>query len=61
MEAEAAERTAGPLRDHRSLCLNYDDYLRCCHVPSKKDANFRQMAGVVNHKNGALPALNSHL
>ncbi|BDA50272.1 probable DNA (cytosine-5)-methyltransferase 3 [Coccomyxa sp. Obi] len=59
-EAEVAKSAAGPLRDHRSLCLNYDDYLRCCHVPSKKDANFRQMAGVVSHKNGTCCAGHTH-
>ena len=52
-EAQVAEKSRGPLRDHRCLCLNLDDYLRCCHVPSKKDANFRDMPGVLTHKDGA--------
>ena len=51
-EAEKAKSAVGPVRDHRSLCLNFDDYLRCCHVPSRKDANFRDMVGVLSHKDG---------
>ncbi len=54
-EAEHAEKAVGPLRDHRSLCLNFDDHLRCCSVPSKKDANFREMPGVITHGDGAWP------
>ena len=48
----AAETTAGPLRDHRALCCNVDDYARMVGVPCKKVANFRAMPGVITHANG---------
>lgn len=52
-ENKKALTAKGTLRDHRGLVLNFDDYLRCCGVPKHKDANFRHMAGVIVHKDGA--------
>ena len=43
---------AGPLRDHRPLQCNADDYLRMAAVPSEKHACFRQMRGVVDNEDG---------
>ena len=51
-EMHAAEATAGPLRDHRALCCNVDDYARMVGVPCIKGANFRAMPGVITHANG---------
>ena len=51
-EMHAAEITAGPLRDHRALCCNVDDYARMVGVPCIKGANFRTMPGVITHANG---------
>eukprot|EP00891_Asterochloris_glomerata_P003939 jgi/Astpho2/3939/fgenesh1_pg.00063_%23_13_t len=45
-EARRAEGKRGPLRDHRPLVLNQDDFLRCLNVPSEKAANFRNFPGV---------------
>ena len=41
-----------PLRDHRPLLCNADDYLRMVAVPQEQYANFRDMPGVVTHANG---------
>eukprot|EP00967_Tisochrysis_lutea_P024616 scaffold28308_cov19-Tisochrysis_lutea.AAC.1 len=49
-KAIAAMRADGPLRDHRPLQCNADDYLRMVGVPSEKNACFRQMAGVVTNE-----------
>jgi hypothetical protein len=51
-ENERGLTATGPLRDHRPLCLNFDDYLRCCSVPKRKDANFRDLPGVITHADG---------
>ena len=45
-----AMRADGPLRDHRPLQCNADDFLRMVGVPSHKHACFRQMAGVVTNE-----------
>lgn len=42
----------GPLRDHRPLLCNVDDYLRMVHVPKEKGANFRDMPGVITNRDG---------
>ena len=47
MKADAAE---GPVRDHRPLCLNHDDYLRCAAVPKEKNANYRSLPGLVTNR-----------
>lgn len=44
---------AAPLRDHRPLLCNADDYSRMCAVPKAKGANYRDMPGVVTHPNKA--------
>lgn len=49
-KALAAMRADGPLRDHRPLQCNADDYLRMVAVPSHKHACFRQMPGVVTNE-----------
>jgi DNA (cytosine-5)-methyltransferase 1 len=38
-----------PLRDHRALMCNADDYGRMCAVPKQEGANFRDMPGVITH------------
>lgn len=43
---------SGPLRDHRPMLCNADDYLRMVAVPREKGANFRSIDGVVTHPNG---------
>jgi hypothetical protein len=43
----------GNISDHRPLCLNADDYLRCSAVPTRRNANFREYGGVISHKDGA--------
>eukprot|EP00775_Hariotina_reticulata_P007661 gene7661-7864_t len=49
--AEAAKVPAGaPLRDHRALLCNADDYGRMRAVPKEKGANFRDMPGVVTNE-----------
>lgn len=45
--AEEAEVASGPVRDHRPLILNHDDYLRSAAVPKQKGANYRNHEGVV--------------
>lgn len=51
--AEAAKVPAGaPLRDHRALLCNADDYGRMRAVPKEKGANFRDMPGVVTNEDG---------
>ena len=50
--ADAAGAAAGPLRDHRPLTCNADDYLRMVAVPRRRGANFRGIAGVVTHPDG---------
>ena len=48
--------TGGPVRDHRALCVNADDLLRCGAVPAAKGANFRDLHGVVTNKSdGRVP------
>jgi hypothetical protein len=49
----AADDGRGPLRDHRPLLCNADDYLRMVAVPRAKGANFRSISGVVTHPDGA--------
>ncbi|KAK1567002.1 hypothetical protein Q3G72_007135 [Acer saccharum] len=44
--AQIASRP-GLLYDHRPLELNADDFERVCHIPKKKGANFRDLAGVL--------------
>ena len=51
-EMDAAETTTGPLRDHRALCCNVDDYARMVAVPRAKGANFRNMPGVITNADG---------
>ncbi|WIA20554.1 hypothetical protein OEZ85_004945 [Tetradesmus obliquus] len=54
MDAAAAQvDAAAPLRDHRPLMCNEDDYRRMCAVPKEKGANFRDMPGVVTHPGAA--------
>jgi hypothetical protein len=55
-QLEAAEAVPGdaPLRDHRPLQNNMDDYSRMCAVPREYLANFRDMPGVVTHADGGL-------
>lgn len=51
--AEAARvPTSAPLRDHRALLCNADDYGRMRAVPREKGANFRDMPGVVTNEDG---------
>ncbi len=52
LESAAADDGAGPLRDHRPLLCNADDYLRMVAVPRQKGANFRSVSGVVTHPDG---------
>ncbi|KAK9823255.1 hypothetical protein WJX72_001381 [[Myrmecia] bisecta] len=65
-EAERVARQAAddpttlPLRDHRSLCLNLDDQIRCERIPRESNANFRQLPGVITHANGKCCAGHSH-
>eukprot|EP00877_Chromochloris_zofingiensis_P009059 jgi/Chrzof1/4406/Cz14g11270.t1 len=50
----------GPLRDHRPLLCNVDDYLRMVHVPKEKGANFRDMPGVITNRDGTCCAGSWH-
>ncbi|KAF8062783.1 CMT3 [Scenedesmus sp. PABB004] len=53
LQAAARDVPAGaPLRDHRPLACNADDYSRMCAVDRSKGANFRDMPGVVTHGDG---------
>ena len=45
--ADEAKSARGPVRDHRPLTLNHDDYLRSAAVPKQKGANYRNHEGVV--------------
>jgi hypothetical protein len=54
LQAAAAKvDPVAPLRDHRPLLCNADDYARMCAVPKEKGANFRDMPGVVTHPDKA--------
>ncbi|KAL3497951.1 hypothetical protein ACH5RR_040683 [Cinchona calisaya] len=44
---QVAEAKELLLYDHRPYCLNEDNYLRVCHIPHRKGANFRDLPGVV--------------
>ncbi|KAL8138442.1 hypothetical protein V2J09_004443, partial [Rumex salicifolius] len=35
------------LYDHRPFSLHEDDYIRVCHVPRRKGANFRDLPGII--------------
>jgi hypothetical protein len=52
LAASAADDGSGPLRDHRPLLCNADDYLRMVAVPREKGANFRSIGGVATHPDG---------
>jgi hypothetical protein len=41
-----------PLRDHRALLCNADDFMRMVSVPQEQYANYRDMPGVITHADG---------
>ncbi|KAI8463386.1 MAG: hypothetical protein J3K34DRAFT_495628 [Monoraphidium minutum] len=53
LAASQADDGAGPLRDHRPLLCNADDWLRMVAVPRERGANYRSISGVVTHPDGA--------
>lgn len=55
LDRGAPPPAGGPMRDHRSLCVNTDDLLRCGAVPAAKGANFRDLHGVVTNKPDGAP------
>jgi hypothetical protein len=52
--AKKAQAAKGPLRDHVSLVMNIDDYLRSQQVPREAGADYHDWAGVVTNTDGEL-------
>lgn len=60
VEAMRPGAPLGPLRDHRPLQCNADDWERMASVPNEKDACFRHMPGVVSNEDGTCCAGHYH-
>lgn len=52
-QAARSQAGKGPLRDHVSLVMNIDDYLRSEQIPTEPGADFHDWEGVITNSDGA--------